>query len=369
MNNIKQKLFSILTVVTLFATTVFSADKPKNIILMIGDGMGIDYVTASLILLEKETFKRFPYSGFSITASADKKITDSAAGATAMASGYQTNNYMLSLDTLQRPFETILEAAKNKGKASGIISTSSVTHATPAAFVAHTDSRAKEFEIAEQFLDVSPDVVIGGGTNYFLPLDFEGSREDNVNLVDTMEAGGYKYFNSYDQLEKYSGASKIFALLDRDGIPPARMRNYTLKDLASVAVNHLQNNEKGFFLMIEGSQIDWAGHDNNQLYALDELEDFTGAIDFILDFAERDSSTLVVVTADHETGGMALIKNEHPEEEVKMNFNTTSHSANMVGIFSYGPSAENFTGVIENYKIGRKLFEAFEIKKEWEKTD
>ena len=293
MNKTKQNLFNIFTVVVFFTATVFSAEKPKNIILMIGDGMGVDYVSAASILLEKDTFKRFSYSGFSLTSSANRKITDSAAGATALATGYRTGNYMLALDTLERPLETILEAAKKIGKATGIISTSSVTHATPAAFVSHSDSRAKEFDIAEQFIEVQPDVVIGGGTNFFLPLDFEGSREDQKNLTDTIEAKGSKYFDNYDDLEDYSGDAKIFALLDRDGIPPADARNYSLKDLTSKALHYLQNDEDGFFLMIEGSQIDWAGHDNNQPYALNELEDFTDAIDYALDFAEKDSSTLV----------------------------------------------------------------------------
>lgn len=355
----------ILTVVVIFSTTVFSADKPKNIILMIGDGMGADYVSASLILLEQETFKRFPYSGFSITGSANKKITDSAAGATALSTGYRTNNYMLALDTLGNPLSTILEEAKAKGKSVGVVSTSSVTHATPAAFISHSDSRAKEFEIADQFVSVQPDVVIGGGTNFFLPLDFEGSREDNKNLADSLKAKGYEYFDNYLDLENYNDGNRIFALLDRDGIPPADKRDYGLNDLTSKAFHLLEKDEDGFFLLIEGSQIDWAGHDNNQEYALSELEDFTEAIDLVLDFAVRDSNTLVVVTADHETGGMALIKNEEPDKEVKMSFNTNSHSANMVGIFSYGPGAENFTGVMENYKIGRKLFSLLGVEKEW----
>jgi alkaline phosphatase len=149
--------------------------------------------------------------------------------------------------------------------------------------------------------------------------------------------------------------SKFYALIDSDGVAKASERNYTLGDLTKIAISNLSQNKNGFVLMIEGSQIDWAGHGNNSEYILSELKDFDTAINAALDFAEDNGNTLVVVTADHETGGLSINGGTKNGKNLELKYTTKGHTGNMVGVFAYGPGEEQFRGIYENYMIGRKL--------------
>jgi len=331
--------------------------KPKNIIILIGDGMGINYVGVSVLQDSTSPFKEFKTIGLSITCSADKLITDSAAGATAIATGYLTNNKYISVDTLGTPLYTLFEHAEKLGLSTGIVVTSTVSHATPGAFVGHTNDRNDQVLIASQMVDNNIDLVIGGGLKYFLPKNLFGEREDNLNLTKRLSEKGYYLPKNYDELLSLpDSVQEIYALFELDGLPGATYRKYSLGDLTKNAINHLNNDSDGFVLMIEGSQIDWAGHDHKSKELLDEMNDFSSAIKKALDFAKKDGNTLVLVTADHETGGMSIINGNKDGTGLELSYTTLNHTPSPVGIFTFGPGAEFFNGIMNINRIGQKLF-------------
>lgn len=352
------RLFLLLAAIVVFTTIAFAQPeaKPKNIIFLIGDGMGLNLVTASVLTLENDSFKEFQSVGLVVTCSADKLITDSAAGATALATGHRTNNGMISVDPSGKTLSTIFEFAKQKGLSTGLVVACSITNATPACFYAHVSSRSNNFEIAEQFVHSGVDVTIGGGTNYFLPEELGGEREDQKNLVEMLKVNSYSFYSSYDELNK-SNSERIISILDKDLIPKASERNYTLGDLTKIALNKLSKNSSGFILMVEGSQIDKAGHANDEDFYISEQKDFNYAVQEALKFAREDKNTLVIVTADHDTGGYSIIGGDKEAKKLEGGWLTKGHSANMVGVFAYGPGHQFFSKVLENYEIGRKLIE------------
>lgn len=337
-----------------FCFVFYAQDRPKNIIFLIGDGMGVNYVAASFLQDENSPFKNFKSVGLSNTASADKLITDSGAGATVLATGYRTINKFISVDSLGNPIKTIFQIAKEKGKTTGLIATSSVTHATPAAFYAHVDDRGREIDIAYQLSQTDVDLIIGGGTQFFIPDILGGTRKDDLNIIEIMQTRGWNWLNSFNH-SSITSSDKVLCLLEKNGLKHASDRSYTLGDLTEAALENLRKNEKGFVLMIEGSQIDWAGHDNQQDYLLSEMEDFNTSISAALNFAREDGNTLIVITADHETGGMAVTGGDIDGKNLKLNFVSKSHTAGFVPVFSYGPSEELFRGIFETYEIGRNL--------------
>ncbi len=331
--------------------------KPKNIIILIGDGMGINYVGASLLQNPKSPFNEFRTIGLSITCSADKLITDSAAGATAIATGYLTNNKYISVDTLELPLYTIFEYAEKLGLATGIVVTATVSHATPGAFVGHTNNRNDQVLIASQMVDQNIDVVIGGGLKYFIPKNFSGERDDNLYLTENLISKGYSLPKTYSELNKLSDSVKqIYALLEMDGLPESSKRDYTLGDLTKAAIKHLSTNDDGFIMMIEGSQIDWAGHDHKSKELLDEMNDFSSAVTEALNFAKENGNTLVLITSDHETGGMSITKGNRDASELELLYTATGHTPSPVGIFAFGPGEELFKGIMNINHIGQKLF-------------
>jgi alkaline phosphatase len=331
--------------------------KPKNIIILIGDGMGINYVGASLLKDPNSPFKEFKTIGLSITCSADKLITDSAAGATAIATGYLTNNKYVAVDTLGNPLYTIFEHAEKLGLSTGIVVTASVAHATPGAFLGHTISRYDQNLIASQMVEQNFDVIIGGGLKYFLPKSLSGEREDNRNLMDDLKSKDYSLPKNYSELNSLpESITNFYALLEMDGLPESSKRNYSLGDLTKTALNHLKSDKDGFVLMIEGSQIDWAGHDHKSIELLDEMEDFSAAVTEALNFAKKDGNTLIVITSDHETGGMSITKGNLDGSDLELAYASGSHTPSPVGIFAFGPGEEIFSGIMNINHIGQKLF-------------
>jgi len=318
--------------------------------------MGTNYVLSSVLSLKNDPFRRFTSIGFSVTCSADNLVTDSAAGATAIATGNRTNNGWVSLNPeTEQPMQTILELAKKMKKRTGVVVTCSITHATPAAFLSHSISRNEHMDIARQITGSDVDVVIGGGKKYLLPKTRGGDRTDSLNLISKIKYNGYGYYDNFRSLMENKPANKFYALFEADGLPKAEDRDYTLGNLTEIAIEYLNGETNGFILMIEGSQIDWAGHANDEDYALNEMEDFNTALNTALDFAELDGETLVIVTADHETGGMNIIGGDMGGCEVDMDFAVRDHTASMVGIFAKGPGEEEFRSVLDNFMIGRKL--------------
>ncbi len=324
----------------------------KNIIFLIGDGMGTSQVYAGLIANRGDLYiKTMPFSGFNKTNSADNLITDSASGATAFSIGEKTNNGAIGVDKNDVPKKTILELAEEKGMSTGLVATCEITHATPASFIAHQPNRNMYEEIAADFLKTDIDVFIGGGRNYF------EHRKDGRDLLMELEEKGYDIVTSMDSL-KYAKGDRVAALVAKNHPQPYLMgRGEMLKPASEFAINKLKKNKKGFFLMIEGSQIDWGGHDNNVPYIVSEMLDFDRTIGEVLKFAAKDGETLVVITADHETGGFSINGSDLEKGIVEGKFTTGGHTAVMVPIFSYGPQAELFSGIMENSDIFYKFKE------------
>lgn len=357
----------ILLIALLFIyNNVFTETKstPRNIIFLIGDGMGLNLVTASLLTLENDPFKEFQSVGMVITCSADKLITDSAASATALATGYRTKNGMLGICPEGKNLKTLFEYAKKNELLTGLVATYSLTNATPAGFYAHVTNRSSNLEIAEQFFHSGIDVAIGGGSNYFLPEESGGIREDNKNFVDSLISKSYKYYSSYDEFKNSNTNSKVISLLANNTLPVASQRDYTLGNLTEIALNKLSKSGDGFVLMVEGSQIDGAGHANDEEFYISEQKDFNYAVQEALKFAREDKNTLVVVTADHDTGGYSIIGGD--KENIEGGWLTKGHSANLVGVFAYGPGHQLFSRVFENYEIGRMLIELINPGVIWE---
>ena len=330
------------------------ANSPKNIIFMVGDGMGLAQIQAAMTAKGNElNFERFSTLGFSKTSSSSSYITDSAAGATAFATGEKTYNGAIGVDADTVSRKTILEYAEDANLATGLVATSSITHATPAAFIAHQKSRTMGEEIASDFLKTDIDVFIGGGKDHFV------IRKDGEDLTDLLEKNGYQIV--FDQTElKQIKVGKLAALLSPDGMPKySEGRGDMLVESSMKAIELLNQNENGFFLMIEGSQIDWGGHDNDIEYVVNELLDFDNTIGMVLDFAENDGNTLVIVTADHETGGLTLPgSSDILGDSTATHFSTTHHTGIMVPVYAKGPGSEVFAGTYENNTIFNKMMDA-----------
>jgi alkaline phosphatase len=337
-------------------TYIQGTDHPKNIIILIGDGMGLNYVAANVLMHSDSPFRKFTSVGLSITRSIDKLITDSGAAATAIATGYPTKNHYISVDTTYNSLLTVFEYAQKSGLETGLVVTDNIPGATPAAFYAHQKSRRNYFDIAKQIIRSNLKVAIGGGKKFYLPLEEGGSREDSIDLIEELQSRDYKICYNFNDLAESSPYDKLIGLLSFEGLPVAEERNYTLGNLTSIAIEHLNTNNNGFVMLVEGSQIDWAGHDTNYVYLLSELEDFSSAVETSLAFAENDGNTLVVVTSDHETGGMTITGGSFNADSLKIEFIGTHHTAGMVGVFAFGPGSELFNGIYDNYMIGRKLF-------------
>ncbi len=324
---------------------------PKNIILLVGDGMGLSEVSASLYFQETASnFERFPVVGLIKTSASNKLITDSAAGATAFASGEKTYNGAIGVNSDSTAIKTIVEHVSKKDISTGVISTSSITHATPAAFYAHSKSRRYEEDIASYLPTSGVDFFAGGGLQFF------NKRNDAKNLISELEANGFVIDTT--ALNKNENEKQGF-LLSEMGMPTVKTRGDFLPQSTQLALDHLSKNEKGFFLMVEGSQIDWAGHDNDAEYLIAELLDFDATIGVALDFAKNNGETLVIVTADHETGGFTLSSDGDNYNAISPTFSTDGHSATMVPVFAKGPGEENFGGLYENTAIYHKMMALF----------
>lgn len=327
----------------------FKSKKPKNVIMLIGDGMGVAHVFAGLTANGGHLFlENFKQVGFSKTQSASSYITDSAAGGTALSSGYKTYNGAIGVNTDTIPQKTVLEMAEAKGLATGLVSTSAITHATPASYIAHQGSRGSYEDIAADFLKTDIDVFIGGGYKHF------AVRKDKRDLTKDLQEKGYQVLRNPEDIYKVkSGKLAGLTADEHNEVFPKRKMDLPLS--TQTALNILSQNKKGFFVMIEGSQIDWGAHQNNTIYVVNEMLDFDRAIGKALEFAAKDGETLIVVTADHETGGMAITGGDMKTGMVKGAFSTGDHTAVMVPVFAYGPGAENFAGIQENTDIPKKI--------------
>ncbi|MER2089928.1 MAG: alkaline phosphatase [Sporosarcina sp.] len=391
-------------------------EKVENIIFMIPDGYSSSYATNYRLFKGEESVMDPHLVGMHRTYSANSEVTDSAAAGTAMATGTKTNNGIISMDPAGNKLETILQAAEKSGKSSGLVATSTITHATPAVFGSHVETRANEKDIAPQLLQNDVDVILGGGKKYF-----------SDDLLNKAKQDGYEIVSEAQSLTTVKKADKLIGLFAEDSLSPELDREATdepsLQDMTSAAIDVLSNDKDGFFLMVEGSQIDWAGHANDAAWAMKDTEAFEKAVEAALDFAKKDKKTLVVIAGDHDTGGMSVggyggsganleilkdvtatgdfMASQLNEErsniqEVVLNYTGitlsetegnqikqasnpalqinsiiskhalvgwthTGHTGTDIPVYAYGPQAHKFAGLIENTDFPQLMAEAMKI--------
>ncbi len=343
-------------------TTVPSSirDMPvaKNIILLIGDGMGISQISAGLYANKNSlNLERFKIVGFHKSYASNNLIPDSASGATAFACGIKTYTGAIGVGPDSVAVESILEEAESRNKATGLIATSSIVHATPASFIAHQVNRAMYEAIAADFVKTDIDYFVGGGLKYF-----ERRVLDDRDLSVEFRKKGYTISNFL--VEEFSdidvfGIKKLgYYTADNQPLSAEAGRNYLIPSLQKGIQFLKLRSKEGFFLMAEGSQIDWGGHANNSDFLVTEMIEFDKAIGIALSFAERNKETLVIVTADHECGGYSINQGSKMGKIVGA-FTTVNHTADLIPVFAFGPGAEQFSGIYENTEIYHKMRNAF----------
>lgn len=340
--------------------------KAKNVILLIGDGTGLSQISSAFYFKKTSPhYARFKHIGLIKTSSSRQVITDSAAGATAFASGVKTYNGAVGIADDSTEVKTLVEIASLQNIKTGVIATSSIQHATPASFYAHVINRGLYEDISADMVVSDIDFFAGGGRDFF------NKRKDGKNLLAELETKGFAIdttaLGTFSEIQKHS--KMAFLLADEHMNPTAKGRDDFLPKATELGIQFLTKDttKANFFIMIEGSQIDWGGHANDADYLISELIDFDNAIGKALDFAEKDGNTLVIVTADHETGGFTLAstnkKNEDGKSysdynEITGTFSTGGHSATLIPVFAFGPGAESFSGIYENTEIFYKILDA-----------
>ncbi|AKJ65055.1 alkaline phosphatase [Kiritimatiella glycovorans] len=323
-----------------------AAQAPRNVILMIGDGMGVAQLTAGKIAAGELEMERIRTLGLMTTHSANALVTDSAAAGTALATGHKTDNGVLAQTPDGKPLRTVLEAAEERGLKTGLVTSCSLTHATPAAFGAHVPDRDRDVRIAEQVAACGVDVLFGGGAKFFR-AHFESMRGEGFTIVTTEEAWNVM-----------GAPARAAAFLAEKHPPRITEGRVPLEELTRRALLILEESGPGFFLMVEASQIDWGGHANDTEFILSEMLDFDRAVGACLDFAESEGDTLVLVTSDHECGGMAVHDGSVEDRTVtECGYTTGYHTAVMVPLFAFGPGSEAFRGVLDNTEVGARLLE------------
>lgn len=358
--------FSSLLIVALLLFASFQEKThcpavPENIILLIGDGMGASQLTSAKYAKGALEVERCPAGGLITTHSIDSMVTDSAASGTAMATGHKTTNGTIAQTPEGAPLKTALEIAEERGKATGLVCTSAITHATPASFAAHVPQRKMQPAIAEQMASKEIEVLFGGGRAFFIPQSEDGSlRTDDKNLLDVL-ATRMKVITTTEEFNALQTPERVAGFFADDGLPRFSEGRIGLPAMTGKAIRILKRNKKGFFLMVEGSQIDWGGHANDAEYIMAETIDFDDAVGVALDFAEQDGNTLVIITADHETGGFAVLDGSVEARTITQTaFTADYHSAAMVPVFAYGPGSEAFGGIHDNTDVGRLIIQYLE---------
>lgn len=363
--------------------------KVKNVIYLIGDGMGFGAVTTLLLTEDEPTgFEEAPVIGLSETCSANNYVTDSAAGGTALATGTRTNNGYVGADPDGNQLTSVLRKAQTYGMKTGIVVNTTLTEATPAAFYAGVTSRKMVFDIAKQFTESEVDVAIGGGLDHFI------ARPDSLDLTATLIENGYDVYLNWETVlntesDKFVGILPLYDLHRREenngtasaaegqevclaaqmaainedinathlSEPTVYLEKATVKAL-DVLSRNTRDHKKGFFLMIESAIIDGYGHNNDGEGMIVEMQEFGRTLRAMIDYVNNHPETLLVVTADHETGGAGVYYNGHTpanEGPLRLKFSTSGHTGTVVPVFAYGAGAENFAGVMKNIDIPEKI--------------
>ncbi|MDG1337534.1 MAG: alkaline phosphatase [Flavobacteriaceae bacterium] len=344
-------MFRELTIILILCSSIniFGQDsKPPNIIMMIGDGMGLSAISSGMYSNNNYTsLERSEYIGLLKTHSLDDLVTDSAASGTAMSSGVKTYNRTVGLDGNLSSVKSILEICRDRGYTTAIVATSTIVHATPASYYSKVKSRYQYDEIASQLSKSNINFFVGGGEKYF------NDRVDGRNLINEMD--DYFFANSLESFKNINSNKIGYLTYYDEPVGKHEGREPSLEDIAQITIQKLKSFDNPFFLLVEGSQIDWGGHDNDSEHLISEMLEFDKTIETVFNFADKDKNTLVVITADHETGGAAIVDGNLEESFVKIKYVSGDHTATMVPIFSLGPYSSLFKGVYDNTEIFDKL--------------
>lgn len=407
------KIITVFLAVTLFAgfihggmmgigsgvvsgKVISTDEKAQNVILMIGDGMGIPHITLARWAKSGENLSAypnttlaldsFPYSGYSTTYAANSFITDSAPAATALMTGTKTNLNVIGEDATSvyqkkdgTRVETIAELAGDNGLSTGVVTTTRITHATPAGAYAHINDRDDEAKIAEQLISSDLDVALGGGSSFFIPQpEKDSKRKDDKNLIAEASGDRWNFVNTTEALESASDDTKLLGLFTSSHMSYDDQRNKdkepSLSEMTDKALRSLSKNKNGFFLMVEGGRIDHASHERNVTHGIADTLAFDEAVATAMKFQKEHPDTLLLVTADHECGGLVLGAQDIDTYDAGMmpafmsgvyqNSTTgyleeakeASHTAVDVPVFAIGPGADQVTGApIDNTDIFRLM--------------
>ncbi|MBC7219801.1 MAG: alkaline phosphatase [Hadesarchaea archaeon] len=403
-------VLTCLSISSADGSEMMDSHRAKNVILMIGDGMGIAQETMARIDKAGWNLPRYAdtrlymdgmdHTGFLRTFSANSFVTDSAPASTAMATGHKTNNGVIGQDATAIPglrdgrnLTTILELAEKAGLSTGLVTTTRITHATPAAFYAHVDNRDNESEIAEQLLTSGVEVALGGGLGYFIPTDSisplggKGKRADGRNLLENATSMGYMFVyngTAFRELD-INATEKLLGLFENSHMEYELIRarssdpDPSLAEMTEKAISLLSKNQKGFFLMVEGGRIDHACHERSLENATMDTLAFDLAVGKALDFARRNNDTLVIVTADHECGGLVIqpenlesyeggsvmpvfgsgtVEIRSPRCDFLVEMEEATHTGTDVTIRATGPGASSVYGLMDNTQVFSVVKEA-----------
>lgn len=324
--------------------------KVKNVILMIGDGMSLMHVyTAWTANRGKLWLENAQATGLSKTWAVKKLVTDSGSGGTSLATGVKTVYHAVGVDPEGKPLTSLVDVAKELGKDAGMAVTCRLWDATPCDFCCHNIDRDKEEELVGDYPTSGVDFVFGGGAQKFT------NRKDGRDIFKELQKKGYHVSRTLDDFFAYDKNSRIFAVPYDKDTPLPDERGDLLARASMKGISLMNQNKNGFFMMIEGSQLDDYGHFNQLDLLMKETLDFDRTVGEVMKWAAKDGETLVVVTADHETGGLTLVNGNKDEGRVECCFSTKDHSGAMVPVYAFGPGAENFTGIFENTDVFKKI--------------
>ena len=324
--------------------------KVKNVILMIGDGMSLMHVyTAWAANRGKLWLENAQATGLSKTWAVKKLVTDSGSGGTSLATGVKTVYHAVGVDPEGKPLTSLVDVAKELGKDAGMAVTCRLWDATPCDFCCHNIDRDKEEELVGDYPTSGVDFVFGGGAQKFT------NRKDGRDIFKELQKKGYHVSRTLDDFFAYDKNSRIFAVHYDKDTPLPDERGDLLARASMKGISLMNQNKNGFFMMIEGSQLDDYGHFNQLDLLMKETLDFDQTVGEVMKWAAKDGETLVVVTADHETGGLTLVNGNKDEGRVECCFSTKDHSGAMVPVYAFGPGAENFTGIFENTDVFKKI--------------
>ena len=331
--------------------------KPKNLILLIGDGMGFSQITAGRMATVgsdgRLMMERLPVTGWSLTHSKARTYTDSASGASALATGVKTAPGRISTDVDGNPQTTLFEKAQAAGYSVGTVTDSMALDATPAAFLVQSPKRKDYLALARSALEMKPDVMIGG-----LPRP-PGQSETWDSLWDGYEEAGYRRLGPDLDAETFApvdDARPVLGLFRRGAL--ADDGGSGLFDAATFALDRLKTDEDGFMLMVETEETDSGGHNLDFERLVRGVASLDRVTELAVELAQARRDTLIIVTADHETGGLALLRG-YEGKPLTVRFATDNHSAEPVPVLAYGPGSEHFMGVLDNAEIGRILSDLF----------